>query len=186
MSEWHPIPGTNGLYLITRDGRVAKNNGTETPRLLSVTPGNEHGHLRFSMTLGGKKGSMRLHRALALTFIPNPEDFPQVRHLDDNPLNNDLDNLAWGTQKQNMEDRDGNGHNYEASKTHCPKGHEYSAENTYIHNGKRKCKTCQRERPQYSETHPEQSAAYHAAYRERNREKARQYARDYRARQKSV
>ena len=41
---------------------------------------------------------------MAEAFIPNPNNYPTVRHLDDDPTNNDLDNLAWGTQKDNMYD----------------------------------------------------------------------------------
>jgi len=45
-----------------------------------------------------------LHRCLAETFIPNPNNLPEVRHLDDNKENFSLSNLAWGTQSDNWED----------------------------------------------------------------------------------
>lgn len=51
------------------------------------------------------RGNRRLvHRLVAEAFIPNPNNLPLVRHLDDNPRNNRVENLAWGTQTDNMQD----------------------------------------------------------------------------------
>ena len=44
------------------------------------------------------------HRLVGQTYIPNPEDKPCVMHLDDNPQNNNVLNLQWGTYKENMQD----------------------------------------------------------------------------------
>lgn len=46
--------------------------------------------------------SERLHRLVAKAFIPNPENKPQIDHIDTNPLNNRVDNLQWVTSKENM------------------------------------------------------------------------------------
>ena len=45
--------------------------------------------------------SLYLHRLLATTFIPNPNDFPEVNHIDGNKLNYSLDNLEWCDSRQN-------------------------------------------------------------------------------------
>jgi hypothetical protein len=45
-----------------------------------------------------------VHKWVALKFVPNPNNFPEVRHLDGNPENNIWTNLEWGTHKQNIED----------------------------------------------------------------------------------
>ena len=50
-----------------------------------------------------------LHKLLAEAFIPNPKNHALVRHLDDNKDNYDLDNLAWGTSKENWQDAIDNG-----------------------------------------------------------------------------
>lgn len=51
-----------------------------------------------------KKGRIDLHRLVAKTFIPNPENKPCVCHVNDNPSDNRAENLWWGTHKENMQD----------------------------------------------------------------------------------
>lgn len=55
-----------------------------------------------------KKHQETLHRLLALTFIPNPNNYPCVGHWDDNRRNNDLSNLYWTTYKENNNHNDFN------------------------------------------------------------------------------
>lgn len=71
---------------------------------------NDRGYTDFSLRVYGHRVRKYLHRMLGEVFIPNPHGYPEVRHLDDNPLNNDLDNLEWGTQLHNMRDCIDNGH----------------------------------------------------------------------------
>ena len=72
----------------------------DTPHML--TPQLNKGG-RPTVCLG--RGKRRLvPRLVATAFIPNPNNYPMVLHGDDNPLNNNVENLRWGTQKHNMED----------------------------------------------------------------------------------
>lgn len=85
-------------YLIYPDGKVfsTKSNKFLKP---NITP---QGYK--SVELFNNNGSKRLliHRLVAQAFIPNPENFPQVNHKDENPSNNSMDNLEWCTAKYNM------------------------------------------------------------------------------------
>lgn len=108
---WKDITGFPG-YQVSNKGRVRSfTNGAygfrETPHLLH--PGTD-GHGRQFVILGPERKHRQVHRLEAIEFLPNPNNYPIVRHLDDNPKNNDISNLAWGDQRMNMEDcrRNGN------------------------------------------------------------------------------
>jgi len=72
-----------------------------------------------------------------------------VRHQCDNPPCFRYDHLKVGTYGQNLQEaweRGLRGPSFQTMKTHCPKGHEYSEENTYEYKGHRSCKECRKER----------------------------------------
>lgn len=62
---------------------------------------NKRGYPTVCLGRGNRKLVSRL---VAEAFISNPDGLPIVRHLDDNPSNNHINNLAWGTQVDNMQD----------------------------------------------------------------------------------
>jgi len=90
-----------------------------------------------SVELFNENGSKRLlvHRLVAAAFVPNPNNYPQVNHKDENPSNNSADNLEWCTAKYNM--------NYgEGAKTRHSKI-DYTRpiyKETAIKNGRKVCK----------------------------------------------
>lgn len=58
----------------------------------------------MSVELFNENGSKRMlvHRIVAMAYIPNPNHYPQVNHIDENPSNNNVENLEWCTAKYNM------------------------------------------------------------------------------------
>ena len=77
---------------ITKDGKVFKGNTLLKPRLI-------RGYLKVKI----EGSTYSVHRLVAMTYIPNPENKPCVCHKDNNPLNNRVSNLYWGTQKENIQ-----------------------------------------------------------------------------------
>lgn len=109
--EWVPIEGFPEYY-ICREGLV-KSCKSKEPIILKPHRGDVQGHLNMRMT--DKDGNLKevyLHRLLAQTFIPNPDNLPLVRHLNDIKDDNRLENLAWGTQLDNQKDSVRNGTAY--------------------------------------------------------------------------
>lgn len=64
---------------------------------------NKNGYCQVAVSLGSRKSIkvFKIHRAIAETFIPNPESKPEVNHKDGNKLNNNVDNLEWMTGSEN-------------------------------------------------------------------------------------
>ena len=130
---WLPIPGYEGIYVVSDHGRVKRatgGTGTRAGRVL-----NPHvtklGYRTVRLSLGGKSKAYLIHRLVASAFISRGEyEGVYVRHLDDNPSNNCVSNLAWGDQTDNMADMRRNGNAYWDSRTHCKNGHEYNEVNT--------------------------------------------------------
>ena len=61
-----------------------------------------NGYTNICLCKNGKPKMFRLHRLLAQTFIPNPDNKPQINHIDGKKNNNDLSNLEWVTASENM------------------------------------------------------------------------------------
>ena len=67
------------------------------------------GYKRIELQKDGKRHNKRINRLVAQTFIPNPLNLPLVEHEDDDKSNNNLSNLKWSTQKDNMRSAWSNG-----------------------------------------------------------------------------
>lgn len=64
---------------------------------------DQHGYLQVMISQNGKSKVMKIHRAVAMAFIPNPDNKPCVNHIDNDPTNNRLENLEWVTLKENSQ-----------------------------------------------------------------------------------
>lgn len=76
------------------------------------------GYYMVAFRINGKKYWKRIHRLIAETLIPNPNNFPQVNHKDGNKLNNNLSNLEWCNNSYNTKEAYDNGL-YKSTKE-CP------------------------------------------------------------------
>lgn len=96
---WKAIAGTKGMIEVSDDGRV-RSLLSGSPRIIKTCP-DKKGYHRIRVTVERKKMSFKLHRQVALLFIPNPDNLPQVNHIDGNKDNNAASNLEWCTNRQN-------------------------------------------------------------------------------------
>lgn len=88
--EWREVKNYNG-YKVSNFGRVYS---MKVSRLLKPHP-DKKGYLRVKFWKDGKGYTFKVHRLVAQAFIPNPHNYPQVNHKDENKTNNIVDNLEW-------------------------------------------------------------------------------------------
>lgn len=149
--RWLPIPGYEGLYEVSDLGnirsldRTVKRSDGKLRRFKgkAITPTIVNGRARVTLP-GNPRRKHRVHRLVLLAFVGPPPPGTEACHSPDpDPLNNRLENLRWDTSSENMRDRVRHGTHFWANRTHCPHGHEYTPENTYIDKrGSRNCRAC--------------------------------------------
>lgn len=99
-----PIPGYNNSYYINKEGKVLSVGLNKASRRVSkyLTPQKGPcGYIIIGLMKDNKITYPKLHRLVALTFIPNPNNYPQVNHKDEDKTNNCVDNLEWCTSEYN-------------------------------------------------------------------------------------
>ena len=105
---WKPIPGAS-KYEVSNTGEIRSWNtqkgGVSTvPKIMKKKMNYRVGYYNVGITYDdGTQKTRYVHRLVAQAFLGDEKD-KLVRHLDDNRLNNNVENLSWGTQKNNMAD----------------------------------------------------------------------------------
>ena len=102
------VPGFPG-YHVTKDGEVysMKCRSGKRPKAFKLKPRlSSNGYYRIGLYKDGIKYERRLNRLVAMIYIPNPDNLPLVCHRDNNPLNNKVENLSWGSIEDNIKDRE--------------------------------------------------------------------------------
>lgn len=96
---WKTIEGYPD-YRISDRGRVISLKG-DIPRFLNPAT-DTHGYLKVSLSENSKcDHNCRIHKLVAAAFIPNPENKPEINHIDGNKTNNHVSNLEWVTRSEN-------------------------------------------------------------------------------------
>ena len=96
---WKDIEGYEGLYQVSNLGRV-KSLKYNKERILKIANGTD-GYKIVGLTYNSKRKTFKVHRLVAQAFIPNPNEYPQVNHKDEDKGNNKVDNLEWCDNKYN-------------------------------------------------------------------------------------
>ena len=94
---WKDIPNYEGLYQASNLGRI-RNARTNLIRKNVKSFGL---YYTIILNVNGKQHLHLVHRLIAQTFIPNPDNKKEINHIDGNKHNNKIDNLEWVTRKEN-------------------------------------------------------------------------------------
>lgn len=141
METWKEVPGYP-KYQASDQGRVAR---VRTYGLRILKPHQWHGTGYQQVALYNDNSPRPqphyVHKVVLMTFVGPRPDGLIVRHLNGDPSDNRLENLAYGTYSENQLDSMRHG-THRGAKTHCRKGHEYNAENTRVYQGRRYCRPC--------------------------------------------
>lgn len=108
--RWHPVVGYVGLYEVSDRGRVRSLDRVDSAgrqrrgRYLRGTR-DSYGYLHVNLCRDGAPYQTTVHNLVARAFLGAPEPDQEVRHLNGTPANNRVENLAWGTPRENSLDR---------------------------------------------------------------------------------
>ena len=155
--EWKPVPGWDGLYEVSNEGRVRslartllKRGGTMKYRLPEKILSNRisgSGYPAVFLCRDGVREQATVHTLVLQAFVgPRPTSTHKGLHRDDNPRNNHVSNLYWGTMQENALDRVRNGRDRNARKTKCNRGHALIGPNLapWSSVNRRACLACNR------------------------------------------
>ena len=108
--EWRGIVGFEGLYEVSNCGEVKSLDRMEMckgkprkriGRILNISRNKKTNYNMVFLRKDGVTYPKLVHRLVAEAFIPNPDNKPNVDHIDTDPNNNCVDNLRWVTQHEN-------------------------------------------------------------------------------------
>lgn len=91
-----------GLYQVSNKGRVRALNYRRTGKIKVISQGTNRGYYRVQLHKNGERNDFQVQRLVATAFIPNPENKPEVNHINENKLDNRVENLEWTTHEENV------------------------------------------------------------------------------------
>lgn len=95
------IEGYEGLYQVSNLGNIKSLHCNKEKIMKPTIRSNNYQYYFVGLLKDGKRKYFAVHRLVAMMFIPNPNNYEQVDHLDGNKLNNNVKNLEWVTPKEN-------------------------------------------------------------------------------------
>ena len=95
--KWKTVKGYEDCYEVSNHGNVR----SKRTKHLRKPQNNGNGYLFLVLSKNGKHKNKYIHRLVAESFLPNPNNLPQINHKDENPLNNNVENLEWCTPSYN-------------------------------------------------------------------------------------
>ncbi len=112
--NWKPCPGAEGSHMVSSKGRIKLTSFNE----IVLINGHSDAYGYTIVTINNKP--CKVHRLVALAFIPNPNNKPQINHIDGQKGNNNIENLEWVTASENLK------HSYDflSRKVNTPKGED--------------------------------------------------------------
>lgn len=109
---WKDVSGYEGLYQVSNFGNIRsldrrvvnhRNGSTRIAKGVNITPfDNGNGYLVVGLRKNGKRKNYYVHRIVADTFLDNPKECEYINHIDYNTKNNNVTNIEWCTQKDNV------------------------------------------------------------------------------------
>jgi hypothetical protein len=128
---WKDIPEWEGLYQASTFGRIrvldrihgSKNNSFYIQKgfLLSLKHLDIYGYpvVNLNDLKTKRKLTLKIHRLVALTFLPNPNNYPQINHINGIKTDNRIENLEWCTPQHNIR------HSFDMKLNNPPRGEEH-------------------------------------------------------------
>lgn len=120
MEEWKAVPGYEGYYEASTQGRVRSvervvmlvdrqmkprpciyKSRVLKPHIGEISDRKILPRCQVVLSKDGKTRSVQVHRIIAETFLPNPEGYETINHKDGDPMNNAVENLEWATRREN-------------------------------------------------------------------------------------
>lgn len=126
---WKDIPGFEGCYQASNSGKIKSKKRTVTystgktqiyPSVVLIPGVTESGYYSVTLCKDTRRFTKRVCRLIGLTFIPNPENKPQINHKDGDKKNDAVSNLEWSTGSENQL------HRYRVLKKGVPVGEKHA------------------------------------------------------------
>lgn len=129
---WKNIKNYEGLYQISNFGNVKSLH--KIPNIILKTYKDKKGYLYVILSKNCKSKIARIHRLVAQTFISNPQNKPQVNHIDGIKSNNIVPNLEWCTNSENQKHafKLGLQNNHGNNNSRCVKINQYDLQHKFI------------------------------------------------------